>query len=75
MNQREQIIKNYIEAYNHFNVDKMVENFDASVIFENISNNTVNLSLKGLNEFKTQAEQAKSLFSERKQIIRSFAHR
>lgn len=71
---REHIIKNYIEAYNQFDVNKMVADFDDNIVFENIQNGELNLSLTGLAAFKEQAEQAKAYFSKRTQTITSFAH-
>lgn len=71
---RERIIQNYIDGYNQFDVNKMVQDFTDDVVFENIQGGIVNLSLSGLTSFKQQAEQAKSYFSERKQTIESFKH-
>ena len=75
MTNREHIIKNYIEAYNAFDVNKMVADFDKNIVFENIQNGELNLCLKGLAAFKEQAEQAKTYFSKRTQTIKSFVHR
>ena len=74
MEQREQIIKNYIEAYNNFDVDGMVADFDETIKFENVSDGKVNLTIKGLEAFREQAEKAKMIFSTRKQTILSFNH-
>jgi hypothetical protein len=74
MTNREKIIESYIEGYNQFNVTKMITSFDKRVVFENIQNDSVTLSLTGLEAFKQQADKAKTFFSERKQTIRSFKH-
>lgn len=74
MTERERIIHNYIEGYNAFDLDRMVVDFDDRIVFENMMNGEVNLSLKGLDAFLHQAELAKTYFSERKQVIRSFHH-
>ncbi len=71
---REKIIKNYIEGYNQLDIDKMVTNFDESIVFENIQDGEKNMSLIGLKEFREQAEQAKAYFTERTQTIKSFVH-
>ncbi len=71
MNKRESIIKNYIEGYNQFDIDKMVENLDSTIVFENITNGVTTMSLRGIEAFKQQAERAKLYFSERTQIIKS----
>lgn len=75
MKNREKIIQNYIEGYNEFDVDKMVEDFDAPIVFENISNGEPSVSLTGLDLFKEQAEQVKNYFSTRMQTIKSYTHR
>ena len=74
MKNRETIIKNYIEGYNQFNIDKMVNAFDDNIIFEKIQNDKTNMSLNGIVEFKLQAEQAIAYFSKREQKIKSFNH-
>ncbi|KAA3440745.1 nuclear transport factor 2 family protein [Rufibacter hautae] len=74
MTDREEIIRNYTDSYNHFNVEGMVRDFDEAVVFENIANGETNLSLTGLQAFKAQAEQAKNYFSSRKQTITSLNH-
>lgn len=74
MTNREQIIKNYIEGYNQFNIEKMIADFSDHIIFENVANGEVNMSLKGIKEFKEQAEEAKNYFSSRTQTITTFKH-
>ncbi|WP_433779417.1 nuclear transport factor 2 family protein [Flavobacterium anhuiense] len=71
MTEREKIIQNYIEGYNQFDIDKMVADFDESIVFENIQNGETNMILNGIKEFTVQAEKAKEYFSERKQTITS----
>lgn len=72
--EKEKIIKNYIDGYNGFDVSLMVKDFSGDIIFENIQNGEVNMTLRGIEEFKAQAESAKSYFSERTQTIRLFRH-
>ncbi len=74
MTERESIIKNYVDGYNAFDIDKMVVDFDENVVFENIQNGETNMSLSGLTEFRQQAEQAKNYFTKRTQTIKSFSH-
>ncbi|UPZ16441.1 nuclear transport factor 2 family protein [Flavobacterium humidisoli] len=71
MTNKEKIIQNYIEGYNQFDINKMIADFDESVIFENIQNGEVNLTLNGIKEFTAQAEKGKEFFSARKQTITS----
>lgn len=74
MTNREEIIQNYIDGYNQFNIDKMVLDFDENVVFENIQNGEISMSLSGLKAFREQADQATQYFSTRKQTITSFKH-
>lgn len=62
---KKKIVHEYIEAYNEFNVDKMLRNIHEKVIFKNISDGEVNLELTGKTELKKQAEQVVKLFEER----------
>jgi hypothetical protein len=71
---RERIIKDYVESYNQFDIDKMIADFDDKIVFENIQNGEVNMALTGLKEFKDQAEEAKKYFSKRVQTITLFKH-
>jgi len=71
---REKIIQNYIDGYNQFDIDKMIADFDGTIVFENIQNGEVNMTLSGLKEFKDQAEEAKKYFSKREQTITLFTH-
>ncbi|HRE65818.1 MAG TPA: nuclear transport factor 2 family protein [Bacteroidia bacterium] len=71
---REKIIQNYIDGYNEFEVDKMTFNFDDNIIFKNIQNDQVNMTLNGIIAFKQQAEQAKAYFESRRQQITSILH-
>jgi len=74
MNERESIIHKYLQGYNEFDVDKMVEDFDQEFVFENITNGVTTHTLQGVESFKDQAAQAAAYFSERKQSAVSFVH-
>ncbi|GAA4307247.1 hypothetical protein GCM10023183_23040 [Nibribacter koreensis] len=63
-----------MEGYNRFDVAKMVLHFDEDIVFENLSNGEVNMSLQGIEAFKKQAEQATAYFSSRKQTPITFQH-
>ena len=69
---QKKIIENYIKAYNAFDIEGMTENLHVDVVFENISNEEVDLTTNGLEEFKAQAEKAKEYFSSRVQTIESW---
>ena len=72
--QREIIIRNYIEGYNEFDIEKMTRDFKNEIVFENIQNEEVNMTLNGIANFIQQAEQAKSYFETREQKIITFQH-
>lgn len=74
MKNREEMIQNYIDGYNEFNIDKMITDLDDDIVFENIQNEKTSMSLSGLKAFKQQADQAMKYFSARKQTIKSFKH-
>lgn len=66
-NDQQRMIEGYINAYNAFDVQAMLQDLHEAVIFENSSNGQVDLRLEGIAAFKEQAEAAKSYFKERKQ--------
>ncbi|WP_143960130.1 nuclear transport factor 2 family protein [Litoribacter populi] len=74
MQEREAIIRNYVEGYNNFDVPQMTQDFSEDIIFENIQNGELTMSLRGKKDFSRQAEQATSYFSERHQRINKFRH-
>ena len=74
MKSRERIIRNYIDAYNRFDINAMIKDFDSAIVFENFQKEVCTLSLKGIEEFKVQAEEASHMFSERKQTILTITH-
>jgi hypothetical protein len=65
----QQRIEAYIKAYNNFDVDGMLSTLHPEIEFKNITSGEVTLTIKGLEAFKAQAEQAISLFTLRKQTI------
>ena len=66
---QKEIVERYIEAYNNFDINVMLENLASDVQFENISDGEINLAIHGIEEFRVQAESAKTLFKERAQNI------
>jgi ketosteroid isomerase-like protein len=66
---RQQLIEQYIQAYNAMDVAGMLAILHRDITFQNISNGEVNLSTQGIDAFKAQAEQAVQLFRERRQTI------
>jgi hypothetical protein len=74
MQNRQALILNYLEGYNKFDITKMVKDFSDDIVFKNIQNEETSMVLTGIEEFKVQAESAKSYFKERKQKVVSFIH-
>ncbi len=66
------VIENYISAYNLFDVKGMCRDLSEDILFENISDGNVDMSIKGIENFKKQAEAATAYFSERHQRIESW---
>lgn len=73
--QREAIIRHYIDAYNRFDVEGMLKDFDPDIVFENVSDGEVNMNLLGISAFRQQAESAVQVFSQREQRIESITFR
>lgn len=63
------LIEQYVLAYNQFDIAGMVENLHPDILFENISEGEVSLSLQGLPAFRKQAEAALTFFTSRQQQI------
>lgn len=63
------LINDYIEAYNSFDIELMLDLLDEEIEFKNISHGEITDSTKGKVEFSLIAEQSKTLFSKRKQKI------
>lgn len=66
---QKQLVQDYIEAYNRFDVDGMLRHLHEEVVFRNISNGEVNLTLTGKEAFRQQAQQALQYFSQREQRV------
>ena len=63
------IIEEYIDAYNNFDINKMLLNVHEDIKFVNVSNGETTLTTNGIAELKIQADQAKQYFITRKQKI------
>jgi ketosteroid isomerase-like protein len=69
---QKQMIENYVNSYNEFDINGMTKNLNDNIVFENISNEKVDLRTEGIKDFKKQAESAKQYFKQRKQTIESW---
>lgn len=72
-NIEEDIIREYVKAYNNFDIESMLKSLHPEIEFINISNGEINLRLSGIDQFREQAEKAKNIFSRRHQEITSFS--
>jgi|SRR5690606_33675931 len=73
MDIREKIIRNYVNAYNNFDVEGMIADFASDIRFTNIAGGETTLVVEGLDAFKEHALQAAGLFSQRRQTITSIS--
>lgn len=74
-NLKEAIIREYVKAYNEFDIETMLKNLHVDIEFINISNGVENLRVIGIDQFREQAQQAKRIFSRRHQEITKFSNR
>ena len=63
------LIKEYISAYNNFEVAGMLAVLHPEIQFKNITAGEVTMKIDGLAAFKSQAESVLPFFTERKQTI------
>jgi len=70
--EQERIVRDYITAYNNFDVGGMTKDLDENIVFENISNGRVDLRTVGLEAFINQAEAATGYFKTREQTVTSW---
>ena len=64
-----EIVEDFINAYNQFDIDRMVSYVHPEIEFRNISEGEVTHAIKGVEGFKLQAREASYYFSERRQTI------
>ena len=69
---KQSLIKRYLEAYNAFDLEGMMSVIHPDIEFKNVNGGEVNATASGADEFRKLAEQSKGLFSMRKQTITSF---
>ncbi|AIQ47704.1 hypothetical protein R70723_18735 [Paenibacillus sp. FSL R7-0273] len=67
------IIENYLEAYNSFETERMVELLDSDIKFRNISNGETTTETRGIQAFRELAEQSSTMFSSRRQTITDYS--
>lgn len=67
------IIENYLEAYNSFEIERIVELLHKDIIFRNISNGETTTETRGIQAFRELAEQSATMFSSRRQTITDYS--
>ncbi|WP_299826113.1 nuclear transport factor 2 family protein [uncultured Pontibacter sp.] len=72
---QQNVIRSYIDAYNKFDVEGMLQHLHEQVEFENISDGKVNTTTKGKAAFGEQARQAIQYFKQRQQSISSISEK
>lgn len=70
--QQRALIDSFIEAYNSFDVDRMVSLMHPECSFRNVSAGVVNASAEGIPQFRELAESSKAIFSSRHQTITGY---
>ncbi len=63
-------IYRYIDAYNNFDIDAMIEMLAPDIQFANVSGGEVNAKTSGKAEFEALARQSARLFAYRKQTVK-----
>lgn len=69
---KKKLVETYVQAYNRFDVARMLSVLHDRIVFENISDGETTLEIKGIDAFRNQAEQAAKIFTERTQKIEGF---
>ena len=64
-------INRYMDAYNSFDIEAMIEMVAPDIQFENVSGGEVNAKTSGKAEFEVLAKQSVRLFSHRKQTVKT----
>lgn len=70
--QTKTIIEAYLNAYNSFDVEGMLNLLHEDVVFRNFANGELNAETKGKEEFRQLAEQSTKIFSSRRQTITDY---
>jgi hypothetical protein len=73
-NEKEKLIKKYIEAYNAKDVDAMLKCIHEDVVFKNVTQGVVMIEVFGKTSLQELANQTKALFETRTQTVKSITH-
>jgi len=64
-------IDRYMDAYNKYDIDAMIQVLASDIRFENVSGGEVNAKTSGKTEFEALARQSARLFASRKQTVKN----
>ena len=67
--QKRELIDRYIAAYNHFDVDGMMDVVTGDVTFESVSDGQVTEASSGLDGLRELAGQSATMFTERQRTV------
>lgn len=65
------LIHAYLDAYNRFDIEGMLEQLHPDVVFQNYSAGVLSIETRGASEFRAQAEAAAEMFSQRNQTVKA----
>ena len=66
------IIDSYIQSYNSFDIDGMIAHAHQDMLFQNVSDGKVTMTIRGLTDFRSAAEKVRGLFKSRCQKIEKY---
>ena len=72
-NQQRSRIDRYIQAYNTFDIDGMLAEVHAEIVFENVAGGEINATATGKAELRRLAEHSKGLFESRRLTVTRIA--
>lgn len=70
--EKRDIIERYLDAYNRFDIRRMMDVVHPDIEFKNVSDGQITATASGASKFRKLAEQAKQMFSSRKQTVTNF---
>ncbi len=68
---KQAVIADFLDAYNRFDIEKMIETLHPEIEFKNITNGNVDTAVSGVKEFREIAEESAKLFESREQAVTS----
>jgi ketosteroid isomerase-like protein len=72
--QKESLIRQYLSAYNSFDLDGMVALLHPDAVFQNFTGGALNATTAGIVQFRALAERSKQVFSARCQTMTACRH-